>query len=931
MSTVAELLIKLGMDDGGLDKGMASSQSKLKSWGENLRSVGTKLTAGVTLPLVGAGIAAINWASDVDQAIGKSEAVFGDQSKSVEEWSKTTANAYGFAQSESLAMASTYGSLFKVIGQTNEVAADQSMTLVGLAADMSAFNDVSNARASEALMAGLTGEYTSLKSMGIFLNEATINQEALTIAQADGRSEITEADKVQARYNTILKQTAQQQGQAARESKNFASQIQHVRAKVKDMGAAMGKMLMPYVLTFLENIQKLIDKFMDLDPKWQKIILAVAAFAAALGPVLIALGFMLPAFGALATVIGILLSPIGLLVIAIAALIGLGIYAWVNDLWGMRDAVNAVVDALSVFEPMLGDLMDAFQALKEGDFAEVWDELKEAAVSALQGIGDLAGMAMDALRNMDWAGIFQGGLDILNSVVDAIRGVDWGSLIQGGWDVLYSGLQLAWDAVKDIPWTDIIGKLEDFGTWLAGKVSDVDWVELIGEIVDFYLFLGEKIPRVDWGAIIGKIEDFAVFLGGKIAEVDWIALIGQIADFAVWLAAKVPSVTWSDFVPDISWSDCIPKLSWPSKDEILDALLGRGDEQTAPYNDPRRYEPTKSQPGSNEGAGYPFVGGEMVTTLPAVGSGPQSLFDKISGIAQQITSTITQLATSVQSNLQQITNTFTTTAQQVGSTLQQLQSRVQQTFQQIQQQATQATNQLRTAVTSAWTQLAQQVQQQAQSMQQRVQQAFQQAQQQATQATNQLRTSVTNAMNQMVSSAGTSMSQFVSRVRSGFQDAQQTARNGVNQIRSAVTGMDLSGPGANLVQGLIDGMGSRVDALQAVANTISGILASIDKSGSPWPMFVESGAQLVRGLEVGMGSRMPSLEAAANGVSDTLAGIGGNGWGSDTGNWGGSQTVVNNYYAVSAKDLQQLLEDSDTGASFARSFGAQLGLYTGQP
>ena len=81
MATIAELLIKLGMDDGGLDKGMSSSQSKLKSWGDNLKGIGTKLTAGVTLPLVAAGAAAINWASDQEEAGNKVDQVFKGNAK----------------------------------------------------------------------------------------------------------------------------------------------------------------------------------------------------------------------------------------------------------------------------------------------------------------------------------------------------------------------------------------------------------------------------------------------------------------------------------------------------------------------------------------------------------------------------------------------------------------------------------------------------------------------------------------------------------------------------------------------------------------------------------------------------------------------------------------------------------------------------------
>src|SRR5690606_32872031 len=135
VATIANLRVILDLEDNTFQRGLQNSRDKLDSWGESLRGIGTKLTAGVTTPLLAAGGVMVNWASDLEQAMGKSEAVFGDQAGAVQEWSKSTAKAYGFAQSESLAMASTYGSLFKVMGMSNEVASDYSMELIGLSAD----------------------------------------------------------------------------------------------------------------------------------------------------------------------------------------------------------------------------------------------------------------------------------------------------------------------------------------------------------------------------------------------------------------------------------------------------------------------------------------------------------------------------------------------------------------------------------------------------------------------------------------------------------------------------------------------------------------------------------------------------------------------------------------------------------------------------
>ena len=437
MATIAELLIKLGMDDGGLDKGMSSSQSKLKSWGESLRSVGTKLTAGVTLPLVGAGLAALKWSSDLEEAGNKVDVVFGDSAQAIRDWADTTEGSLLLSSSEALDAAGSFGNLFTTIGFTTEEAAKLSTGFVELAQDVSSFYNIPVDQALDAMSAAFIGEYDALQRFVPAINAAAVEQKALEMGIWDGVSAMTAQQKALAINELIWEQTAAAQGDAARTSKNFANQMRRLRSDLKDLGAALGTLVMPYVEQFLERALELVKTLSELDPKWQKVILAVAAFAAVLGPALIALGFMLPVLGAIATAIGFLLSPIGLLVIAIAALIGLGIYAWANDLWGVRDAVDAVIDALSVFTPMLGDLVDVWQAAREGDWAEVFDELKDAAISLGQALFELQGIVMEAL-----AGIF-------GRLLDWIQGYDWYGLLNSVGQQLNDGLMAGLQALSD--------------------------------------------------------------------------------------------------------------------------------------------------------------------------------------------------------------------------------------------------------------------------------------------------------------------------------------------------------------------------------------------------------------------------------------------------------------------------------------------------
>ena len=984
MATIAELMIKLGMDDGGLDKGMSSSQSKLKSWGESLRSVGTKLTAGVTMPLVGAGLAAIKWASDLDESLSKTNVLFGDAADDVVKFSEGSAKALGFSQQATLDYASAYAGMLNTVAETDTELGDMSTTLTQLTSDFASFHNLNPGDAFTVIQSALAGETEAIRRYGVDVSAAAVETEALAMGLAATASELTEQDKLLARYNILMKQTAEEQGDFARTAKSTSNQLKILRARIQDVGARFGKFLLPYVNMAVDRLLDLIDRLEALDPKWQKIILAVAAFAAALGPVLIIIGMMLPALGALATVFGLLLSPIGLVVIAIAALIGLGIYAWVNDLWGVRDAVYSVIDALSVFGPAIGDVIDILQALREGDFAEVWDEIKEAAVSFGEGIWALAQDIFPALGEgiVDLLDRIPGIGGALSAMADFIFFTAIPALID------FAGTVKNWITDTAIPalqglWSAVSPYLADLGNWFVGTAipAVIDfaqkiqtWIQNVAipalqdiwSAVEPYLtqfadwFSGTAIPGIIafaqsvttwirnvaipaiqdvWTLVepyLTKLSNWFVFAVGYFISFasDAKTYLGQAKDEFVALWNNIEA-TWSDFTNSSVYKfldGIVDKvqtaLEWLGKIPGVDA--GNGEGQLDPWNDPRRYEPTRSGNQASEFGGAVYNNGTMIHTLPAVGSGPQTLFDKVKEIALGITEAVTQLANSVRASLQQVSQSFQTTATQVGSTMQQMQQRVQQAFTQITQIATQQTQQLQQRVMQAFQTTATQVGSTMQQMQQRVQQAFTQMVSQASSAMTQMRSAVQNAMTQMVSQASSAMSQFVSRVQSGMQQAVSATQSGVNQIRSVVASLNLSSQGfsigASLGQGIAAGIQSYIgvvaSAAAALVSAAINAAQSAAQARSPSRVMMALGGDMAEGLALGLQRGAADVAAATGSLIDIPSAAAGSAT-------GGGNTYVS--ISLKSQELIDLIRNAETGGEFANNFGSQMGLYAGMP
>jgi len=251
---------------------------------------------------------AVGAASDLNESWSKVGVVFGTSAQEVYKWSSTSATSMGLSQQAALEAASTYGNLAVALGLPPKQAATMSTSLVALAGDLASFNNVPVGDALAALKSGLTGEAEPLKRFGVNLNQATIeatalqmglakapvnmaqvtsatqrlalaqrnaaeqtkkyganskqaqsanlavssSQQALNKAMAGGKVELTAAQKAQATYALIMKQTSVAQGDFARTSDGLANQQRIAAAQFDNMKATLGTALLPVVNTFAQ-------------------------------------------------------------------------------------------------------------------------------------------------------------------------------------------------------------------------------------------------------------------------------------------------------------------------------------------------------------------------------------------------------------------------------------------------------------------------------------------------------------------------------------------------------------------------------------------------------------------------------------------------------------------------------------------------------
>jgi hypothetical protein len=287
-------------------------------------STGQSLTRNVTLPLAGLGVVmnkTVTDASNLAEAEAKVNAVFKTQAGELAKWSKTTSTSLGVSTRAALEAAGTYGNLFQAFGIGQAESAKMSMRLVELAADMASFNNVPIDDALTALRSGLSGETEPLKRFGVALNDVRLRQEALNLKIYDGQGVLTVAQKSQAAYALILRDTALQQGDVARTSGGLANQKKFLAAQVEDLSGSFGAVLMPIMINVvgvirnqvLPVLQRFIEAFKTLSPEAVVTAIQIGFFAAALGPAMIAVGYMIKMLQGLSTAFQFLIKRIVLI------------------------------------------------------------------------------------------------------------------------------------------------------------------------------------------------------------------------------------------------------------------------------------------------------------------------------------------------------------------------------------------------------------------------------------------------------------------------------------------------------------------------------------------------------------------------------------------------------------------------------------------
>jgi hypothetical protein len=208
----------------------------------------------------------VNAASDANESMNVLRQTFKENSDEVVAWSQNLAKQIGRSEYTLQEAAGRFGAFLQPVfrGSSQDIA-KMSEQLTALAVDLSSFYNTSEEEAIMRLFSGMSGETEAVRRLGIDISDTSLD--ALNKENGDNRrlASLTLQEKTLLRFQKIIKDTAEKQGDAARTAGDFANTMRRLQEQVKYLAVEMGQALMPAAMKLTHWLEdKAIPLLKDL-------------------------------------------------------------------------------------------------------------------------------------------------------------------------------------------------------------------------------------------------------------------------------------------------------------------------------------------------------------------------------------------------------------------------------------------------------------------------------------------------------------------------------------------------------------------------------------------------------------------------------------------------------------------------------------------
>ena len=209
-------------------------------------------------------LAAIDMASDLEEVQNVVDVTFGESgAKKIDDWSKKAASQFGLTELQAKKFSSTLGAMMKSSGMTGDEVVSLAEDLSGLAADMASFYNLDFDTAFAKIRAGMSGETEPLKQLGIDMSVDRMNTYLESIGSETKFNDLSSAEKYLTRYQVLMEQTADAQGDFVRTSgDSYANLGRQLETQSQQLQTNFGEALLPIAKQWRQdwlNFMKLLN------------------------------------------------------------------------------------------------------------------------------------------------------------------------------------------------------------------------------------------------------------------------------------------------------------------------------------------------------------------------------------------------------------------------------------------------------------------------------------------------------------------------------------------------------------------------------------------------------------------------------------------------------------------------------------------------
>lgn len=276
-SKKASISIAIIADAAKAQAGFKEAEKAAGSFGQQMGGL-TKTIAATfaTKAITDFAKSSINAASDLGESINAVQVTFGQAADGILAFGETASKTVGLSAQDFNSFAVQFA------GFTKQIAGDQgdivqvTEDLTTRIADFASVMNLDIPQAAQVFQSSLAGQTEPIRRFGIDLSAAAVAAFAVEQGISDSAATMTEAEKVQARYQLLMAETSKTAGDFANTSDSLANSQRILQADFKNMQAEIGQALVPVMTQLLEVAKIAVNTFSALPEPLQKIVALTA-------------------------------------------------------------------------------------------------------------------------------------------------------------------------------------------------------------------------------------------------------------------------------------------------------------------------------------------------------------------------------------------------------------------------------------------------------------------------------------------------------------------------------------------------------------------------------------------------------------------------------------------------------------------------------